>query len=89
VTSRPMQEEGTVSYIDDYRKPEPRRRLLPLLAYCLAVGCLGTAIATVVSFAVPDSARLPVWSAVVGSVSLLAGFTYDSLARLVTAQLRG
>jgi hypothetical protein len=46
-------------------------------------------MATVVSLAVPSAARLPVWSAVVGSVSLLTGLTYDSFARLVRAHSRG
>ena len=84
----PVPDEGTVRHIDEYREPEPRRRLFPLLVYCLVAGCLGTGIAAAVSLVVPGSARLPVWSAIVGSASLLAGLTYESLARLVTAHSR-
>jgi hypothetical protein len=78
VTGRPAQEGGALLRMDDHRKRGPRRRRVPLLAYCLGSGGVGAAVATALSVTVAGAARLPVWSAVAGSVSVLAGLAYGS-----------
>jgi hypothetical protein len=58
-----------------------------LLAYCAGSGILGTLAATVMSLAATGIARIAIWTAVLGSVSLLAGLAYGpgplNLLRLV------
>lgn len=47
-----------------------------LLAYCAGSGVLGTFAAAVTGLVVTGVARIAIWTAVVGSVSLLAGLAY-------------
>lgn len=72
---RRVRDAGTVVRISDYRRREPPP---PLLAYAIVSGATGTAVAAVVSLTVPGANRLAVWSAVVGSVCLLAGLLHDT-----------
>lgn len=48
-----------------------------LLAYCVASGVLGTALASVASLAVSGTARLEVWLAVLVAVAVTAGLAYE------------
>ena len=66
-----------------------------LLAYCAGAGVVGTLAATVTGLAATGIARIAVWTAVLGSVSLLAGLAYGQgplnavrLARQVTRRPR-
>ncbi len=83
MTGGPRQENGTVVRIEDYRResrqqqPRPDEQP-PLLAYCLTSGVIGAIAATALSLAVSGAARVAVWSAVLGSVSVLAGVAYDT-----------
>ena len=49
-----------------------------LFVYCSVSGLTGTAVAAGLSFAVSGIARIAVWVAAVGLVSVLAGLAYDS-----------
>jgi hypothetical protein len=69
---------GAAVLTDDARADDRRCRQSGLFAYCAASGALGTAAATVLSFAVSGVARIAVWATAVGLVSLLAGLAYDS-----------
>ena len=78
MTGRRLLEEGTVLYMDDRRRRGPRRRRIPLVAYCIASGGVAAAVASALGAAFAGAARLPVWSGVAGSVSVLAGLAYGS-----------
>lgn len=49
-----------------------------LLGYSAGSGVLATAAATVTAFAANGTVRIVLWTAVLGSVSLLAGLAYAS-----------
>jgi hypothetical protein len=49
-----------------------------LFAYCVGFGVLATVVATVASFAATGIARIELWIAALGSVSVLAGLAYGS-----------
>jgi hypothetical protein len=47
-----------------------------LLAYCMTSGLVGTSAATVAGLAAAGTARIVVWVAVLGSISVFAGLAY-------------
>jgi hypothetical protein len=72
--------DGRVATVNDVRgngghEHQQRARLF---VYCVVSGLTGTAVAAGLSFAASGIARIAVWVAAVGLVSVLAGLAYDS-----------